>query len=100
MAQFFTSYNVSNKWVVGFKKSEYNGKNIIVFGDKSYDFDEMCGIKCQITTGSYYAEDIANHVGMLCLDGSVDSWKVSAEDMAMVRKIIHLVDIFDAQEAA
>ena len=93
MAQFFTSYNVSDKWVVGFKKSEFNGKNIIVFGDKSYDFDEMCGIKCQITTGSYY-------VGMLWLDCSVDSWKVSAEDMAMVRKLIHLVDILDAQEAA
>lgn len=100
MAQFFTSYNVSDKWVVGFKKSEFDGKNIIVFGDKSYDFDEMCGIKCQITSGSYYAEDIANHNGRLCLDCGIPSWTVSAEDMVMVRKLIHLVEVLDAQEAA
>lgn len=94
--EFFTSYNVSDKWAVGFIKR--NGKTVIVFGDKHYDFHEMCGIKCQITSGQYYAEDIAKHFGKLCLDGGVPSWEVSAEDMIMVRKIIHLVGMFDENE--
>lgn len=95
--EFFTAYNISDRWAIGFTKGKLG--IVVVFGDKSYDFDEMNGIKCQITSGQYYADDIMNHNGKLCLDLGIPSWTISAEDVEKAKKFIHLVNMFDWEAA-
>ena len=91
--EFFTAYNISDRWAIGFTKG--NLGTVVVFGDKSYDFDEMDGIKCQITSGQYYADDIMSHNGKLCLALGDPSWTVSAEAIEQAKKFIHLVIMFN-----
>lgn len=86
--QFYKSEKISDKWGIAFKKDEFCGQPtaVVYFLDLDYKFDNVCGLPCQITSGSYFIEDVINHAGStLCLDGGIPAWTVSGDDLKIAK---------------
>jgi len=86
--EFYKSEKISDKWGIAFTKKEFRGKPtaVVYFLDLDYKFDNACGLPCQITTGSYYIEDVINHAGSkLCLDGGISKWTVAGDDLKVAK---------------
>jgi hypothetical protein len=81
--------DISNKWAIRFMKYEQDENERVMFYDKRYAKPDYEGWEVGQPTYSYYVFSIAEHKDgyALCLDGSIESWTVSAEDMLVVTNL-------------
>ena len=89
--QFYKVDKISENWAIAYAKSTFCGEPALTvrFLDLHYDFDEVCGVKCQITSGGYYAEDLIKHKGdILCLDGGCPAWTVRGWELKFAKTLI------------
>lgn len=88
--EFYKVDIISENWAIAYEKSTFwAGPDLIVrFLDLHYDFDEVCGVKCQITSGSYYATSLIHHKGnVLCLDAGCPAWTVRGWELKLAKKL-------------
>lgn len=81
--------DISDKWAIRFLKYGDNDNERIMFYDKRYANSDYEGWEVGQPTYSYYVSSIAEHKDgyALCLDCSIESWTVLAEDMLVVTKL-------------
>ncbi len=78
---FYRAFKISDRFGIAFTQENPDAEPVVYFLDLKYDFEDICGIKCQVTSGSYYVSTIKDHKGDLCLDGSIAAWTVPKEAM-------------------
>lgn len=81
--------DISNKWAIRFMKYEQDENERVMFYDKRYAKPDYEGWEVGQPTYSYYVFSIAEHKDgyALYLDGYIESWTVSAEDMLVVTNL-------------
>lgn len=88
--EFYKVDNISENWALAYEKKSLCGELVLVvrFLDLHYNFDEVCGVKCQITSGSYYASSLIHHKGdVLCLDAGCPAWTVRGWELKLAKKL-------------